>query len=74
MEKRLLDDSRDLRIIRQFDTCEIDHISARFGDGGGTFDGLVRVLQANGGATVSPRGKPESLDAFLQEVRAQGGR
>jgi hypothetical protein len=40
----------------------------------GTFDGLVRVLQANGGATVSPRGKPESLDAFLQEVRAQGGR
>jgi len=42
----------------------------------GTFDGLVRVRQGNGGsgATVAPRGKPESLDAFLQEVRAQGGR
>jgi hypothetical protein len=42
----------------------------------GTFDGLVRVRQGNGtsGATVAPRGKPESLDAFLQEVRGQGGR
>ena len=42
----------------------------------GTFDGVVRVRQGTGrsGATVTPRGKPESLDAFLQEVRAQGGR
>jgi hypothetical protein len=42
----------------------------------GTFDGLVRVDQGNGGgaATVAPRGRPESLNAFLQEVRSQGGR
>ena len=42
----------------------------------GTFDGLIRVHQGNGGsgASVSPRGKPESLDAFLEEVRAQRGR
>ena len=42
----------------------------------GTFDGVVSVRQGNGrsGATVAPRGRPESLDAFLQEVRAQGGR
>jgi len=42
----------------------------------GTFDGIVRVRQGNGGsgATVSPRGNPESLDAFLEEVRTQGGR
>ena len=42
----------------------------------GTFDGVVRVRQGNGstGATVAPRGRPESLDAFLEEVRAQGGR
>jgi hypothetical protein len=42
----------------------------------GTFDGIVRVRQGNGGsaATVAPRGKPESLDAFLAEVRALGGR
>ena len=42
----------------------------------GTFDGLVRVRQGNGGSspTVSPRGRPESLDAFLEEVRRQGGR
>jgi hypothetical protein len=41
----------------------------------GTFDGIVRVRPGNGtGATVAPRGKPESLDAFLQEVRGQGGR
>ena len=40
----------------------------------GTFDGLVRVRQNNGnGATVSPGGKPEDLDAFLEEVR-KGGR
>ena len=41
-----------------------------------TFDGIVRVRQGNGGSspTVSPRGKPESLDAFLDEVRTQGGR
>lgn len=42
----------------------------------GIFDGVVRVRQGNGdsGATVSPRGRSESLDAFLEEVRAQGGR
>jgi hypothetical protein len=42
----------------------------------GTFDGVVRVREGNGGsgATVAPRGRPESLDAFLEEVRAQGGR
>jgi hypothetical protein len=40
----------------------------------GTFDGLVQVRQGNGGSTVSPRGKPESLDAFLDEIRRQGGR
>ena len=41
----------------------------------GTFDGLVRVRQGNGsGATVAPARKTRSLDAFLQEVRAQGGR
>jgi hypothetical protein len=40
----------------------------------GRFDGLVRVQQGNGaGATVAPRGKPESLDAFLDEIR-RGGR
>ena len=42
----------------------------------GTVDGVVPIRQGNGrsGATVAPRGRPESLDAFLQEVRAQGGR
>jgi len=42
----------------------------------GTFDGVVRVREGNGGsgATVAPRGRPESLDAFLEEVRTQGGR
>ena len=40
----------------------------------GKFDGLIRVQQATGaGATVAPRGKPESLDAFLDEIR-RGGR
>jgi hypothetical protein len=41
----------------------------------GTFDGVVRVYQGNGdaGATVAPRGRPESLDAFLDEIR-RGGR
>lgn len=41
----------------------------------GTFDGIVRVRR-NGGAglTVAPRGNPESLDAFLEEVRRLGGR
>ncbi len=38
----------------------------------GTFDGVVRVRQGNGVATVAPRGRPEPLDAFLQEVRAGG--
>ena len=41
----------------------------------GTFDGVIRVRQGDGGAaTVAPRGKPESLGAFLEEVRTQGGR
>jgi hypothetical protein len=43
----------------------------------GTVDGIVRVRPGNGrgsSATVAPRGRPESLDAFLQQVRAQGGR
>ena len=42
----------------------------------GTFDGVVRVREGDGGsgATVAPRGRPESLDDFLEEVRAQGGR
>ena len=39
----------------------------------GTFDGVIRVRQGNGGATVAPRGRPEDLNAFLQEVR-QGGK
>lgn len=41
----------------------------------GTFDGVVRVRQGSGraGATVAPRGRPESLDAFLDEVRRAGG-
>jgi hypothetical protein len=39
----------------------------------GTFDGVVSVRQGNGAATVAPRGQPEDLNAFLQEVR-QGGR
>ena len=38
----------------------------------GTFDGVISVLPGNGGATVAPRGRPEPLDAFLQEVRAGG--
>jgi hypothetical protein len=38
----------------------------------GTFDGIVRVRQGNGAATVAPRGRPEPLDDFLQEVRAGG--
>jgi hypothetical protein len=42
----------------------------------GTFDGIVRIRQGNGrsGATVTPRGRSESLDAFLDEVRTLGGR
>jgi hypothetical protein len=40
----------------------------------GTFDGLVPVHPGNGGgATVAPRGRPETLDAFLDEIR-KGGR
>jgi hypothetical protein len=38
----------------------------------GTFDGIVRIRQGNGAATVAPRGRPEPLDDFLQEVRAGG--
>jgi hypothetical protein len=43
----------------------------------GTFDGIVPVRRggpADAGLTVSPRGAPESLDAFLEEVRRLGGR
>ena len=42
----------------------------------GTFDGIVPVRRSAAGAglTVAPRGKPESLDAFLEEVRTLGGR
>ena len=41
----------------------------------GTFDGLVPVHPGNGGggASVAPRGRPETLDAFLDEIR-KGGR
>ena len=37
-----------------------------------TFDGVVPVHPGNGNtqASVAPRGKPESLESFLQEVRA----
>ena len=41
------------------------------------FDGIVPVRRggpAGAGLTVSPRGAPESLDAFLEEVRRLGGR
>ncbi len=41
----------------------------------GTIDGIVPIREGNGrGATVAPRGKPESLDAFLEEVRRLAGR
>ena len=42
----------------------------------GTFDGIVPVRRgpAGAGLTVSPRGAPESLDAFLEDVRRVGGR
>ena len=38
----------------------------------GTFDGIVPIRQPQGNSvpTVSPRGKPENLAAFLEEVRA----
>src|SRR5688572_23349608 len=38
----------------------------------GTFDGIVAVRQAraNSAATVAPRGNPENLATFLEEVRA----
>ena len=37
----------------------------------GTFDGIVPVRQPQGNSapTVSPRGKPENLAAFLEDVR-----
>lgn len=39
----------------------------------GLFDGVVQVKQAAGiGASVAPRGKPESLADFLDEVRGLG--
>lgn len=60
------------------DGDEIVFFGERF-DGGasftpvGTFDGIVAVSQGRGkGATVAPRGKPEDLDAFLDEVRGLG--
>jgi hypothetical protein len=42
----------------------------------GTFDGIVPVRQSNGrgGPTVAARGRPESLDRFLDDVRTLGGR
>jgi hypothetical protein len=42
----------------------------------GTFDGIVRIRPGNRGsaATVAPRGTPEELEAFLQEVRTLGRR
>jgi hypothetical protein len=43
----------------------------------GTVDGVVRVHPGNGrgsSATVAPRGRPEPLEDFLQEVRGHGGR
>lgn len=42
----------------------------------GTVDGIVPIRQgADGaGASVAPRGRPESLNAFLQEVRELGRR
>ncbi len=42
----------------------------------GTFDGVVEVRPGDGGSTdtVAPRGRPETLDAFLQELRALGNR
>jgi hypothetical protein len=39
----------------------------------GIFDGIVPVTPVAGtGATVAPRGRPESLDDFLEEVRGLG--
>jgi hypothetical protein len=42
----------------------------------GTFDGIVPIRPGRGdtAATVSPRGKPEALPAFLQEVRTLSNR
>ena len=42
----------------------------------GTFDGIlpIRQARAGSGATVSPRGKPEDLGAFLDEVRMLSNR
>jgi hypothetical protein len=40
----------------------------------GTFDGLVAIRRTSGPATVAPRGRPEALDAFLEEVRTLGRR
>ena len=36
---------------------------------GATFDGLVPIRAGNGRMAVAPRGRPEELEAFLQEVR-----
>lgn len=42
----------------------------------GTFDGIVPIRpgRSDALATVSPRGKPEALTAFLEEIRALGSR
>lgn len=41
----------------------------------GTFDGIVQIRPggSDSQATVAPRGKPEALEAFLQEVRTLSG-
>ena len=40
----------------------------------GTFDGIVEIRPGDGGTapTVAPRGSPETLEAFLAELRAAG--
>lgn len=38
----------------------------------GIFDGIVPVQTRGPGSTVAPRGRPESLDDFLDEVRGLG--
>ena len=51
-------------------------VAALVGDAGftpvGTFDGIVPVRpgRGNAGATASPRGQPQAITAFLEEVRA----
>jgi hypothetical protein len=60
------------------DGDEIVFFGERFDSGSsftpvGTFDGIVAVSHGRGkGTTVALRGKPEDLDAFLDEVRGLG--